>query len=117
MSAGLGDGCSGMGHLEDRLELSAALHQASPSAHAALPHKAPQVQTIKSVHNAVFSLKKVACGLASYTAICLKTATFISLSESVQELWMQKNCSDLQLQIVWTPILLITIFVFFFFFK
>lgn len=58
VSAGLGDGCSGMGHLEDGLELSAALHQTSPSAHAALPHKAPQVQTIKSVHNAAFSLRK-----------------------------------------------------------
>lgn len=43
-----------MGHLEDGPELSAALHQTSPSAHAALPHKAPQVQGIY----AVLSLRK-----------------------------------------------------------
>lgn len=54
VSAWLGDGCSGMGHLKDGPELSAALHQTSPSAHAALPHKTPQVQTT----NAVLSLRK-----------------------------------------------------------
>lgn len=48
VSAGLGDGCPGLGHLEDGSELPAALHQISPSAHAALPHKARQVQTIKT---------------------------------------------------------------------
>ncbi len=46
--AGLGDGCSDVGHLQDGPELPAALHQTSSSAHAALPYKAPQVQTIQT---------------------------------------------------------------------
>lgn len=54
VSAGLGDGCSGLGHLEDGPELPAALHQTSPSAHAALAYKACQVQTIKNLERGTF---------------------------------------------------------------
>lgn len=54
VSAGLGDGCSGLGHLEDGPELPAALHQTSPSAHAALAYKACQVQTIKNLDTGDF---------------------------------------------------------------
>lgn len=91
VSAGLGDGCSGLGHLEDGPELPAALHQTSPSAHAALAYKACQVQTIKTLTQ-VTSLtahhsKRMAC--ASYTVIYLKIATFIYFF--AQELWMQKS--------------------------
>lgn len=122
--AGLGDGCSGVGHLQDGPELPAALHQTSSSAHAALPYKAPQVQTIKtwnkelsmqvtslSAHHAGFSLRKcVLCFIHSNLFEDCEMYFF------AQELSMQnhRNCCEqlncwLQLQFIQTPSLLPTI--------
>ncbi len=96
--AGLGDGCSGVGHLQDGPELPAALHQTSSSAHAALPYKAPQVQTIQAWNKelliqvyAGFSLRK--CVLCFIHSNLFENCEIYFFA---QELSMQnhRNCSE-----------------------